>query len=184
MTRPRSARVAFSFGVLVLFACAAPAYAGASVSKTKTRFFGVRPMVVVLSKDVPLEVGAAGDVTLIQGSFAPRVGASFAVTPSGRAGGHLRLEGNLDYLLGPLYLGIGGSAGTLAVDTPGVGSGAWTGAAIDVHGHLGARVGLATALTAELRGGHTLPIGSIDPTEPVPDQAARFELTASVGMAF
>jgi hypothetical protein len=172
--------------VLCLLLLAAPAWAQTSVAAEPTRIWGVRPLVIMLNKDLPLQVGAAADVTIPRGRFAPRVGASFAVTPSGGHGGHIRVEGDLDLLLGPLYLGVGGAVGTLALETPGVGSGAWSGAALALPGHAGARVGVvgSTAVTLELRAGHTVPIGSIDPTEEVPDEAARFELTLSAGMAF
>ena len=147
--------------------------------------WGVRALVVQPAQDLPLEVGAVVNLRVRRGALVPQVGGSFATSPAEGGGGHIRGEVGLGVAAGPIDLGAGGGFGTLSVETPGVGSGKWTGAALVFHAQLGADLQVAgRGLRFELRAAHTLPIGSTDPTESIPDEAARLELSASAGLAF
>ncbi|HWM84360.1 MAG TPA: hypothetical protein VNO33_00955 [Kofleriaceae bacterium] len=151
-----------------------------------SRGFGVRALVVQPGAELPLQVGMAVDFRLRRGNLAPHMGLSFATSPSG-AGGHIRAEGTFNYFIGPLYIGAGGAAGTLSIETPEAISGKWTGAALALHAQIGTLIGLGgggRGLCLELRGGHTLPLGSVNPLEQTPESAARLELAGSIGVIF
>ena len=174
-------RIASLVAVGSLLLVSSPALAGPAVDP----IWGVRALVVQPAEDLPLELGAVVDLRLRRGAWIPQVGGSFATSPGDGGGGHMRGELGLGVAAGPIDVGAGGGFGTMSVETPGVGSGKWTGGAMALHAQLGADLTAAgRGLRIELRAAHTVPIGSIDPTESIPDEATRLELSASAGLAF
>jgi hypothetical protein len=142
--------------------------------------WSIRTLVIAASDTAPA-VGGGIDWRIGRGRSAVHLGAAVATSPAGRSYGFIRLEATFNYDLGPLYVGAGMGTGTLAIETPEVGSGKWTGAAAAPFVQLGREHALGRrALVVELRGGAALPFGSIDPMEPVP--AGQLELALGVGM--
>lgn len=174
-------RIAWLVVVGCLVGPSSPALAGQAIDP----IWGVRALVVQPAHDLPLEVGAVFDVRARRGVLIPQVGGSFATSPADGGGGHIRGELGLAVAAGPIDVGAGGGAGTLSVETPGVGSGKWTGTAFVFHVQLGVDLPAAgRAIRLEVRAAHTAPVGSTDPTESIPDEAARLELSASAGLSF
>jgi hypothetical protein len=88
------------------------------------------------------------------------------------------MEGSFNLVLGPVYLGAGGGLGTYAID---VMDDRWSGLAMALHGQVGTRIPIGSrALVIEARGGHSLPMSSTIPNEPVPSGVV--ELALGVGI--
>jgi hypothetical protein len=138
--------------------------------------------VVVAPNDAAPAVGGGVDWRITRGNMIASLGLAAATSPAGHSYGFIRFEATASYDLGPLYLGGGLGSGTFAIDTPGVGSGKWTGAAVAPFVQLGRAIDLGRrAIVLELRGGTAFPFGSIDPMEPVP--ASHLELGFGIGLA-
>ena len=142
--------------------------------------WAVRTLVIAPSDAAP-SVGGGIDWRIARGRAAAHLGFAAATSPAGKSYGFIRFEGTFNYEIGPLYLGAGVGTGTLAIETPGVGTGKWTGAGVAPFVQLGREQALGRrALVIELRGGVAMPFGSIDPMEPVPP--GQLEIALGVGL--
>jgi hypothetical protein len=136
---------------------------------------------VVAPGDAAPSVGGGVDWRIARGRAAAHLGLAAATSPAGKSYGFIRFEGTFNLRLGPVYVGAGLGTGTLAIETPGIGTGKWTGAGVAPFVQLGREQPLGSrALVIELRGGAALPFGGLDPMEPVP--SGRLEIALGVGL--
>jgi hypothetical protein len=141
---------------------------------------GIRTIVIAPSDAAPA-VGGGVDWRIARGRFAAHLGLAAATSPAGKSYGFIRMEGVVSYDVGPIYVGAGLGAGTMGIETPGVGTGKWTGAGVAPFVQLGRELAIGRrAIVIELRGGASMPFGSIDPMEPVP--SGQLEIALGVGV--